>query len=131
MGWEMFFNEKLTFKEKPIVVIKEIQEEVDWVNYMDIEVMKTMMKTSRDMFAITNEEPSDPSKFIMSIVGPINNWTWVGFSENMGKEFCNASSNVLFNIFKLNSYLTYFDVSYNIETLHLNDSNEFENEVNK
>ena len=32
MGWEMFFNEKLTFKEKPIVVIKEMQEEVDWVN---------------------------------------------------------------------------------------------------
>ena len=31
-GWEMFFNEKLTFKEKPIVVIKEMQEEVDWVN---------------------------------------------------------------------------------------------------
>ena len=49
----------------------------------------------------------------------------------MGKEFCNASSNVLFIIFKLNSYLTYFDVSYNIETLHLNDSKEFENEVNK
>ena len=50
----MFFNEKLTFKEKPIVVIKEIQEEVDWVNYMDAEAMKTMMKTSRDVFAITN-----------------------------------------------------------------------------
>ena len=29
LGWEMFFNEKLTFKEKPIVVIKEVQEEVD------------------------------------------------------------------------------------------------------
>lgn len=28
-GWEIFFNEKLTFKEKPIVVIKEVQEEVD------------------------------------------------------------------------------------------------------
>ena len=54
MGWEMFFSEKLTFKEKPIVVIKEIQEEVDWVNYMDAKVMKTMMKTSRDVFAITN-----------------------------------------------------------------------------
>ena len=24
IGWEIFFNEKLTFKEKPIVVIKEI-----------------------------------------------------------------------------------------------------------
>ena len=81
------FNEKLTFKEKDTVVIKEIQEEVDQVNYIDTEAMKTMMKTSGDVFAITNEEPSDPSKFIMPIEGPINNWTWVGFSKNMGKEF--------------------------------------------
>jgi len=29
LGWEMFFNEKLTFKEKPIMVIKEIQEEAN------------------------------------------------------------------------------------------------------
>ena len=29
LGWEMFFSEKLTFKEKPTVAIKEIQEEVD------------------------------------------------------------------------------------------------------
>ena len=128
----MFFNEKLTFKEKPTVVIKEIQEEVDWVNYMDAEAIKTMMTTSGDVFAITNKEPSDPSKFIMPSIGPINNWTWVGFSENMGKEFCNASSNVLFNIFsKMNSILAYFDMSHNIEILHLNDSNEFENEINK
>ena len=70
---EMFFNEKLTFKEKPTMVIKEIQEEVDWENYMDAEAMKTMMKTSGDVFAITNEEPSDTSKFIMPIVGRINN----------------------------------------------------------
>ena len=127
-----FFNEKLTFKEKPTVVIKEIQEEVDWVNYMDVEVMKTMMKTSGDMLAITSEEPSDPSKFIIPIMGPINNWTWVGFSENMGKKFCNASFDVLFNIFnKMNFDLAYFDVSYNIEILHINDSNEFENEVRK
>ena len=70
----MFFNEKLTFKEKPTMVIKEIQEEVDWENYMDAEAMKTMMKTSGDVFAITNEEPSDTSKFIMPIMGPINNW---------------------------------------------------------
>ena len=50
----------------------------------------------------------------------------------MGKRFCNASSNVLFNIFnKMNSDLAYFDVSHNIEILHLNDSNEFENEINK
>ena len=45
---------------------------------------------------------------------------------------CNASPNVLFNIFnKMNSDLAYFDVSHNIEILHLNDSNEFENEINK
>ena len=50
----------------------------------------------------------------------------------MGKKFCNASLDVLFNIFnKMNSNLAYFDVSHNIEILHLNDSNEFENEINK
>jgi len=49
----------------------------------------------------------------------------LGFLENLGKKICNASLNVLFNIFnKMN-----FDVSHNI--LHLNDSNEFENEINK
>ena len=102
------------------------------MNYMDTKAMKTMMKTSGDVFAITNEEPSDTSKFIMPIAGAINNWTWVRFSENKGKMFCNASSNVLFNIFnKMNFDLAYFDVSYNIEILHLNDSNEFENEINK
>ena len=57
------------------MVIKEIQEEVNWVNYMDAEAMKTMMKTSRDVFAITNEEPTNPSKLTMPNVGPINNWT--------------------------------------------------------
>ena len=50
----------------------------------------------------------------------------------MGKKFCNASSNVLFNIFnKMNYELAYFDMSHNIEILHLNDSNGFENEINK
>ena len=132
LGWERFFDEKLTFKEKPTVMIKEIQEKVNWVNYIDAKAMKTMMKTSGEVFVIINEESSDLSKFIMSIVGPINYWTWVGFSENMGKEFCNASSNVLFNIFnKMNFDLAYLDVSHNIEILHLNDSNEFENETNK
>ena len=43
---------------------------------------------------------------------------------------CNASPNVLFNVFnKMNSDLAYFYVSHNIEILHLNDSNEFENEI--
>ena len=32
---------------------------------------------------------------------------------------------------KMNSNLAYFDVSHNIEILHLNDSNEFENEINQ
>ena len=128
----MFFNKKLTFKEKPTVVIKEMQEEVNQVKYVDAKAMKTMTKTSGDVFAITNEELSDPSKFIMPITGPINNWTWVGFSENMEKKFCNASFNVLFNIFsKMNSDLSYFEVSHNIEILHLNYSNEFQNEINK
>ena len=62
-------------------------------------------------------------EFIMPIVGPINNWTWVRFFENMEKKFCNASSNVLFNIFnKMNFDLAYFNVSHNIEILNLNDS---------
>ena len=74
-GYRMFFNQKLTLKEKSTMVIKEIREEVNWVNYIDAEATKTMMKTSRDMFTVANEEPSNTSKFIMPIVGPINNWT--------------------------------------------------------
>ena len=31
----------------------------------------------------------------------------------------------------MNSNLAYFDVSHNIEILHLNDSDEFENEIKK
>ena len=27
--WEIFFEKKLTFKEKPIIMIKEVQEEFD------------------------------------------------------------------------------------------------------
>ena len=68
------------------------------MNYIDVEAMTTIMKTSGDVFAIANEELSDPSKFIMPTIGPIINWTWVGFSENKGKKFCNASFNILFNI---------------------------------
>ena len=62
----------------------------------------------------------------MPIDGQLSNWTWVRFSKNIGTKFCNASSNVLFNIFnKMNSNLAYFDVSHNIEILHLNDCNGF------
>ena len=78
----MFFNEKLTFKETPIVVIKEVQEEVDWVEYMDAEAMETMLKMEGDVFAVTNEKPSDPSTFIVLAMVHLNNWTWVGFSKN-------------------------------------------------
>ena len=46
LGWEMFFSENLTFKEKPTVAIKEIQEEVDWVNYMDAKALKTIDRKS-------------------------------------------------------------------------------------
>ena len=132
LGWEIFFNERLTFKEKPTVMIKEIQEEVDWMDYMDVEAIETMLKEERDVLAITIKELSDPSTFIVPTVRQLNNWTWVEFYKNMGKEFCNASSDVLFNIFKkMNFDLVYFDVSHNIKILHLNDSNEFENEINK
>jgi len=99
---------------------------------MDVDAMETMLKIEGDVFAITNEESSDPSTFIVPTVGQLNNWTWVGFSKNVGKKVCNASLNVLFNIFnKMNFDLAYFDVSHNIEILHLNDPNEFENEINK
>ena len=94
--------------------------------YGIIEAMHVWKPLKKD-----NEESGKPCRrkkmeFIMPIVEPINNWTWVGFFEDIEKEFCNASSNVLFNIFnKMNSDLAYFDMSYNIEILHLNDSNEF------
>ena len=74
-GWEIFFNEKLTFKEKPTVMIKEFQEEFDWMDYMDVEAMETMLKMEGDVFTITNEELSDPSAFIVPAVGQLNNWT--------------------------------------------------------
>ena len=57
------------------------------MKYVDAKAMKTMTKTSGDVFAITNEELSDPSKFIMPIMGPINNWTCVGISKNRGESF--------------------------------------------
>ena len=47
---------------------------------MDPEEMETMLKMEGYVFAITNEEPSDPFAFIMLVVGKLNNWTWVVFS---------------------------------------------------
>ena len=66
------------FKEKPTVVIKEVPKEVDWMDYMDIEAMKTMLKMERDVFAIAIKEPNDPSTFIVPTMGQLNNWTCVG-----------------------------------------------------
>ena len=102
------------------------------MDYMDTEAMGAILKMEGDVLAITAKEPSDLSTFIMPTNGKLSNWTWVGFSNSMGKISCNASSNILFNIFnKMNSNLAYFDVSHNLEILHLNNSNEFENEINK
>ena len=67
--WKIIFNEKLTFKEKPTVVTKEKQEEVDWANYMDAKAMKTMMKTSGEVFLLLHEVPIKSAKvFLDSIV---------------------------------------------------------------
>ena len=90
---------------------------------MDDEAIETMLKMEGDMFVITIaiKEPNDLSTFI--VVGQLNNWTSVRFSKSGEKKFCNASPDVFFNIFnKMNSDLAYFDVSHNIEILHLNDS---------
>ena len=54
---------------------------------MDAETMETMLKMEGDMFAITNEEPSDLSTFIVPTKWHFNNWTWVGFSKNEGRNF--------------------------------------------
>ena len=66
-------------------------------------------------------------------MGPIAIRLELGFLITWGRGApCNASFDVLFNTFnKTNSNLAYFDVSHNIEILHLNDSNEFENEIYK
>ena len=87
---------------------------------MDAEVIWALLKVEGDVLAIAIEEPSDSFTFIMPVDGQLSNWTWVGFYKYMGKKFCNASSDLLFNIFnKMNSDLAYFDVSHNIEILHL------------
>ena len=88
------------------MVIKKVQEEVYWMDYMDAKAIEIMLKMEGYVFAVTNEKPNDPSTFIVLAMGHLNNWTWVRISNNMGKKFCNASFNVLFNIFdKMNSDL--------------------------
>ena len=102
------------------------------MDYMDAKAMGAMLKVEGNVLAIAIKKPSDPSTFIMPTDGKLSNWTWVGLSKNMEDEFCDAISDVLFNIFiNMNFDLAYFDVSHNIEILHLNDSNDFENEINK
>ena len=55
------------------MVIKEVQEEVNWADYMDAEAMETMLKMEGDVFTITNEKPSDLSTLIVPAVGQLNN----------------------------------------------------------
>ena len=57
------------------MVIKEVQEEVDWVDYMDAEAMETMLKMEGNVFIITNKGPSNLFDFIKPVVGQLNNWT--------------------------------------------------------
>ena len=44
---------------------------------MDAEAIETMLNMEGDVLTITMEKPSDPSTFIMPVVGHLNNWTWV------------------------------------------------------
>ena len=71
--WEIFFEEKLTFKKKPIVVIMEVRREVAWMDYLDAEAIETILNMEGDVFVVTNEKPSYPSTFIMPNVGCLNN----------------------------------------------------------
>ena len=50
------------------MVIKEVQEEVDWVDYINANAMWAMLKEEGDMLAMTIEEPNDPSTFIVYAV---------------------------------------------------------------
>ena len=54
------------------MVIKEIREEVD---YMDAKAMEAMLKVEGYVLAIIDEEPSDPFTFIMPTNGHLSNWT--------------------------------------------------------
>ena len=57
------------------MMIKEVQEKVNWVDYMDVQTMRAMLKEEGDVLTITIEELRDPSAFIMPSVGQLNNWT--------------------------------------------------------
>ena len=57
------------------MVIKEIREEVDYMDYMDAKAMEAMLKVEGYVLAIIDEEPSDPFIFIMPTNGHLSNWT--------------------------------------------------------
>lgn len=67
VNWEICFGEKFTLKYEPIAMVKEDQEEANWMDCMDLEVMTTLLtsKWERDMLTIICEEPGDPSIVIM------------------------------------------------------------------
>ncbi|KAL0008513.1 hypothetical protein SO802_010015 [Lithocarpus litseifolius] len=43
LGWEIFFGEKLTFKDNPIVVTEEVCEGADWMDYMNARAMEAKL----------------------------------------------------------------------------------------
>ena len=57
------------------MVIKEIREEVDYMDYMDAKAREAMLKVEGYVLAIIDEEPSDPFIFIMPTNGHLSNWT--------------------------------------------------------
>ena len=57
------------------------------MNYMDTEAMKTMMKTSGDLFAITNEEPRILPTSSRLLEGPLIIGLGLGFLKSWGKRF--------------------------------------------
>lgn len=66
VNWEIFFGEKFTLKYEPIAVVKENQEEANYMDCMDLKVMTTLLtsKWERDILTIICKEPSDPSTVI-------------------------------------------------------------------
>ena len=57
------------------MVIKEIREEVDYMDYMDAKAMEAMLKVEGYVLAIIDEEPSDLFTFIVPTNGHLSNWT--------------------------------------------------------
>ena len=68
-------------------MIKEVQEEVDWMDYMDAEAMETILKMEGDVFTITNEELSDSSAFIAPSLGNLIIGLGLGFVKMGERKF--------------------------------------------